>query len=552
MAEVAPSPVTASTVMLRVTVRAPDLDTFIQRYCRHLNGDRIFIFTDSPRTVDTRIRFSLQLSNGQPLINGQGVVVRAHTDTTDRRRPPGMELQFKALDDASQATLGLMAAANAALQKIPATPLVRAVIAPPPAPPASIKPPPRAQLKPVAAPPNPQTPPMPPPRSMLRSAGPALPSLSPEAAELEAAAPPVVHPVPLAVLPTIAAAPVTAPAKVIAPAAVAPTMPAWPPTPSSSTSATEIGATAPLLAFDGPSVASPLSLADGNLPANPFMGVSDGALEYFVEWSFEQSVGPHQERAATFSDVSMNLAAKTGAQTAIRATAPDPEVVPDRPRSRAASGILLAALGVSVGIGVGGGAVYFLISRRAPPTPILAPVVVAPPVAAPVPEPEPDRPVPPPRVRAPEPAPVAVLETLRVDSRPPGASLTIDGAPAGRTPQILHLSAGPHQLDLQRERYEPVHRSAEAPGNLTISLRRPASRLHISSTPPAAQVTIGGVARGRTPVDVKLPGFESYKVEVALSGQKPWQRSIYLRSTDSDLSASLSPMVRPATVKPHR
>ena len=531
MAEVASTPVTASTVMLRVTVRAPDLDTFVQRYCRHLNGDRIFIFTDSPRTTMTRIRFSLQLSDGQPLINGQGVVVRTQLDTGDRRRPPGMELQFKALDEPSQLTVDLMAAANAATQK-PPTPLVRAVIAAPPPPP--VRPP----MKPLG------------PRL---ATAPALPMVTPPA-------PTPIAPVDIAPVPPALASVPRIPPRVVTPATAAQTMPAWPPTPSSSTSKTELGATMPLQAMDAASssLSSPLALtADGNLPANPFMGVSDGALEYFVEWSFEQSVGPHQDRAATFSDVSMNLAAKTGSQTAISdAATPIPAQLPapntamlvaTRPQRRRVSGVLLASFGVLIGIGVGGAGVYVIISRRAPavvaPTPV-AVVAPAPVAAAPVaPEPEPERPVPPPRVAAP---PAAVLETVRIDSRPPGANLTVDGSPAGRTPQILHLSAGTHQIELTRERYEPVKRTVEAPGNLTLNLRRPASRLHISSTPPAAQVIIGGVARGRTPVDVKLPGFESYKVELALNGQKPWQRSIYLRTQDSDLTASLSPIARPA------
>ena len=50
----------------------------------------------------------------------------------------------------------------------------------------------------------------------------------------------------------------------------------------------------------------------GDAPANPFSDVSDGAIEYFVEWSIEQSIGPRALPQAHFSDVPMALPGQSG------------------------------------------------------------------------------------------------------------------------------------------------------------------------------------------------------------------------------------------------
>ena len=61
----------------------------------------------------------------------------------------------------------------------------------------------------------------------------------------------------------------------------------------------------------------------------------------------------------------------------------------------------------------------------------------------------------------------------------------------------------------------------------------------MTSTPPAADVVIAGEHRGKTPVDVKLPGFESYDVRVALGGAKPWRKTVYLAHVSNRVDAAL-------------
>ncbi|MGZ3429585.1 MAG: hypothetical protein ACXVCV_23200, partial [Polyangia bacterium] len=89
-------------IVLRVVIRSPDLPTFVSKYSRFIKDDRIFIFTKSSQPPGTRVRFALELSDGQPLINGEGTVTRIRPDSGDITKPPGMELKFVPTDEPSR------------------------------------------------------------------------------------------------------------------------------------------------------------------------------------------------------------------------------------------------------------------------------------------------------------------------------------------------------------------------------------------------------------------------------------------------------------------
>jgi hypothetical protein len=448
-----------------VTVRAPDLDAFITRYCRHVSGDRIFIFSKTPQPVGTRVRFTLQLANGEPLIHGKGTVLRQQLDAGDARHPAGMELEFVPLDERSQTLIDFMGATRAGLADEVA-PIVRAVVPPKPPPPKPASKPKRATV-PVARPPS---------------------------QSLEVGWAKVMDPTP-------------------------------PPEPAATGEPSLTAGPAPALAeaWRAPALS-------GELPANPFSEVSDGAIEYFVEWSLEQSIGQRSEQSARFSDVDMSLPGKTGPQAAQNPSS--------RPRS-----LRLAASCFVAGVLVGATAVALVRRKPAHPTAAIAAVAAPPPpvalAAAPVAPPaaatQPPSPPPPP----PTPPAAAADATLAIASKPVGATVTIDGAPAGQTPLTTQVSAGRHEVVVTKERYATTTMTSNAPGQLRVELRRPPALLHVTSTPAAATVSIEGQERGRTPLDVKLPAFESYDVRVTLLGQKPWRKTVYLRGPNSHVDAAL-------------
>src|SRR5262245_51675071 len=90
-----------STLLLRVVIRAPDRATFVAKYSRFVKDDRIFIFTKSAQEPGTQVRFTLELADSTVLLSGEGTVTRTRPDVGDPGKPPGMELRFTPLDDAS-------------------------------------------------------------------------------------------------------------------------------------------------------------------------------------------------------------------------------------------------------------------------------------------------------------------------------------------------------------------------------------------------------------------------------------------------------------------
>jgi hypothetical protein len=98
-----------------------------------------------------------------------------------------------------------------------------------------------------------------------------------------------------------------------------------------------------------------------------------------------------------------------------------------------------------------------------------------------------------------------------IDSRPPGASIFIDGIAQGATPMKLALRAGQHTLELKMEGAADRSFQLNIDGGTTVSHyvelapspQNPAAstgRLEVASDPSGAQVTVDGASKGRTPL----------------------------------------------------
>jgi serine/threonine protein kinase len=115
----------------------------------------------------------------------------------------------------------------------------------------------------------------------------------------------------------------------------------------------------------------------------------------------------------------------------------------------------------------------------------------------------------------------ALPEGLRIETRPPGASVWIDGRVAGETPlSIRDLRAGLHQVRVAQEGYAPAELTFEIPeGTNPPPLHFVMAALHtpteIFSDPAAAAVTVDGRPIGTTPIE-KLtlgPGLHAIRME---------------------------------------
>jgi len=105
---------TAPDDVVRVTLRYPDLETFVDKYAPNVTRGGIFLATREPRPVGTVVRFAVSLRQGPPLLSGEGRVswLKAF-NSAEPHRPYGMGVQFLHVDPQSRPVLERLLAAKA-------------------------------------------------------------------------------------------------------------------------------------------------------------------------------------------------------------------------------------------------------------------------------------------------------------------------------------------------------------------------------------------------------------------------------------------------------
>lgn len=91
---------------MRIKLKYPDVDTFIQKYAVNISRGGIFIATKQPKPVGTRLRFEFLLANAETtsIIRGDGTVQWTREfDPEAPTRAHGMGVKFTRLDTDSQA-----------------------------------------------------------------------------------------------------------------------------------------------------------------------------------------------------------------------------------------------------------------------------------------------------------------------------------------------------------------------------------------------------------------------------------------------------------------
>ena len=88
---------------VRVRLRYPDVQTFVEKFSINVSRGGIFIRTREPREVDALVRFEFQLQDGKPVFRGEGKVVWVKDFNPDvPTKPHGMGLKFTRLDRKSR------------------------------------------------------------------------------------------------------------------------------------------------------------------------------------------------------------------------------------------------------------------------------------------------------------------------------------------------------------------------------------------------------------------------------------------------------------------
>ncbi len=120
--------------------------------------------------------------------------------------------------------------------------------------------------------------------------------------------------------------------------------------------------------------------------------------------------------------------------------------------------------------------------------------------------------------------------SLRVESEPPGATLWVDGEPAGTTPQrIKRLEAGRHEIRLEYPKHEPYEKEVRivAGEELTVTavLTPRPGLLTITSAPPGAEISLDGKIQAKTQWSGEVAAGE-HRVIIRLAGRIPHEEVV--------------------------
>ena len=130
---------------------------------------------------------------------------------------------------------------------------------------------------------------------------------------------------------------------------------------------------------------------------------------------------------------------------------------------------------------------------------------------------------------------VPMWSEVTITSDPAGAEVLIAGQSRGLTPLVTQLDAGLQSIELRRAGFKSWTSDVQVQANqpLTIGpvrLGLPDGHLAIRSEPAGAAVTLAGVYRGVTPLELELrPELEQHLV-IAKAGFEPQERAVALQA----------------------
>ena len=125
--------------------------------------------------------------------------------------------------------------------------------------------------------------------------------------------------------------------------------------------------------------------------------------------------------------------------------------------------------------------------------------------------------------------------TLQISTIPPGAHVAIDGVDSGVAPTVVDAPSGVRQirissLNLKTWESSVVLNAGEALTIGPIALGQPDAHLVLKSIPSGAEVTVGGVHRGMTPLQIDLPAGIQHEISVNLAGYAAWMRPVFAQA----------------------
>ena len=94
------------TTALRVKVRYPDTETFVERFAVNVGRSGLFIPTSAPKPIDSEVRFEVRLADDKAVLVGQGVVRWIREPAPERSRATvGMAIELQRVSRESRDVL---------------------------------------------------------------------------------------------------------------------------------------------------------------------------------------------------------------------------------------------------------------------------------------------------------------------------------------------------------------------------------------------------------------------------------------------------------------
>jgi len=142
----------------------------------------------------------------------------------------------------------------------------------------------------------------------------------------------------------------------------------------------------------------------------------------------------------------------------------------------------------------------------------------------------------------------------RPASTPAGGTAGPGGIVQGFAPLTLKPVCGQHRLDITH----PTHATHTVWGSLhegqleklDVTMSRSIDAIWVTSNPPGATIRIDAQRVGRTPKRLEVLGHVPLSVEISKRGYRTVVESLYSTTPRSTLAVRLTPVAKPAPVKP--
>jgi len=153
----------------------------------------------------------------------------------------------------------------------------------------------------------------------------------------------------------------------------------------------------------------------------------------------------------------------------------------------------------------------------------------------------------------PEPKPEEPLTgSVRVETRPPGAKVYVDGGYAGSSPAtVTGLNPGTVKVKASLDDHKDVEETVwiQAGKEIPVRLYLPeiitAGTVSVRSEPPGASWYLDGAYAGTTPGEITRVEQGSHRVAIKLQGHQDWEQQVQVQAGQTgEISAELIPMKR--------